>query len=121
MATRTAAVTYNPNGNRGLVSVVWSGLLNTDVGSTVELPGYADRSLQLTGALGSGGTVSIEGSNDGTNWHELGDAEGDQLVLDEASEIRNVMEMTRFIRPKVATGDGSTNLVVTMAARKPTF
>jgi hypothetical protein len=121
MATRTPAVTYNPNGNRGVVQVVWTGLLNTDVGGAVELPNYADRSLQLTGTLGSGGAASIEGSNDGTNWHELSDAEGDQLLLDEASEVRNVMELTRYIRPNITTGDGSTSLTVTMTARKQTF
>jgi hypothetical protein len=31
------------------------------------------------------------------------------------------MELTRYIRPNITTGDGSTSLTVTMTARKQTF
>jgi hypothetical protein len=117
MATRIPTVTYNPNGHVGTVQVVWTGLLNTDVGAPVELPGYADRSVQLTGTLGVGGNCKIEGSADATTYALLSDPQG--TVLDIAAlGIKSVSELSRYTRPRISAGDGSTSLTLTMTARR---
>jgi hypothetical protein len=117
MAER-AAVVKDRIGN--FVVVEWSGLLNGDTGAPVDWSEYADRSVQLSGTLGVGGNCRIEGSNDpdtATTYATLNDAGGTALDM-AALKIEQVLESTRWIRPNITAGDGSTALVVRMFARK---
>lgn len=120
MATRTASLTplSYANGEKAHV-VVWSGLTNatSDDGSAVELFGSPDRSVQVTGTFGAGGSVRLQGSNDGSNWAALTDPQGNDLNITSA-KIEAITEITRYIRPLVTAGDGTTSLVVTVFARK---
>lgn len=97
-------------------SVTWA-LSNGDQGIAAEYPEYSDRSVQVSGTFGSGGTVVIEGSNNGTDWAVLSDPKGYSLSVTSA-DIAGVVEMTRYIRPRVSAGDGSTNLEVSMFLRR---
>lgn len=118
MATRTASITsLTTFGDRSHV-VTWTGLLNGDDGSAVELYGSTVRSMQITGTFGSGGTILIEGSNDGTNYATLTDPQGNAISKTAAS-IEAIEEVTRYIRPRVSAGDGTTTLVATLFFRKP--
>lgn len=99
--------------------ILWTGLLNGDNGSPLEMPGSADRSVQVSGTFGSGGNLRIEGSNDGSNFVVLSDPQGNALDITSAS-IKMVMEVTRYIRPRVTSGNGSTDLTVTMIVRRVT-
>lgn len=105
--------------------VRWNGLLQTssDTGEAFECPGAADRSVQLLGTLGTGGAVTIEGSNaaaPGVNdWGVLTDPQGNNLVLTSIGKVEAVSEVTRWIRPRVTAGDGTTNLDVALVARRP--
>lgn len=119
MATRTAIITkLSTYGDQAMV-VAWSGLTytTTDLGSAFENPGWADRSIQVTGTFGTGGSVRIQGSNDGTNWAVLTDPQGNDLNITTA-KIEQVSEITRYIRPLITAGDGTTSLVVTMLVRR---
>lgn len=100
--------------------VSWSTMTNSgsDVGSPIQMPGSADRSVQVTGTFGAGGTVAIEGSNDGTNYVTLNDPQGNALAVTTA-KIEQILEMTRYIRPRITGGDGSTSLTVTLLLRRP--
>lgn len=120
MATRSPTVTMCPDGALKTVQVVWSGLLQTssDVGGAVNYTEFTDRSVQLTGTLGTGGQVPIEGSNDGSEWQTLTDADGNDIVLDEIGQIKQVAEVTKYIRPGTTTGDGDTVLNVILIARR---
>lgn len=121
MATRDFTYATNPRtlATEGVDVLSWSGLLNTDDGNPVELPNYADRSIQVTGTFGAGGTVAIEGSIDGTNYVVLTDPQGNDLNITSSSKrIEAIAEMTRYIRPRVTAGDGTTSLVVWLLARK---
>src|SRR5690606_19607919 len=84
----------------------WTGLANGDDGAPVEYGAFADRSVQITGTFGAGGTVLIEGSNNGTNWTGLTDAMGDAIAATGAG-IWSVTEVTRYLRPRVSAGDGT--------------
>lgn len=119
MATITGAFTrIATHGDRGHV-IQWTPMTfsGTDVGTAVEMPGSADRSVQVTGTFGTGGSVRIEGSNDGTNYAVLTDPQGNALDIT-AAKIETVMELTRYIRPRVTAGDGTTSLTVTMLVKK---
>jgi hypothetical protein len=121
MATRTPTITYAPNGFAKIAQAVWTGLTqaSSDVGDGVELPG-SDRTVQLSGTLGTGGQVPIEGSNDGTNWGAVHDAAGDAIVLNAANEVAQIVEAPRYIRPGTTGGDGTTDLTVTLISRRAT-
>lgn len=95
----------------------WTGLTQTtsDDGEPMELPGWPDRSVQVFGTFGTGGSVRIQGSNDGTNWAVLTDPQGNDLNIT-AAKIEAITELTRYVRPLVTAGDGTTSLSVIVLA-----
>lgn len=95
----------------------WASLANGDSGEPLEMPGSSDRSAQVTGTFGAGGNCRIEGSNDGTNYAVLTDSSGDALDIT-AARIAIVMELTRFIRPRITAGDGTTSLTVSLMVKR---
>lgn len=116
MATRTATITYGLGGARAAL-VEWTGLLNGDDGSPVDLIDYPDRCVQFTGTFGVGGSVTVEGSNDGTNYVALTDPQGNAITKT-AAAIEQIVEVPRYIRPRVTAGDGTTAIAVNLVARK---
>lgn len=69
-----------------------------------EMVEWADRSVQVVGTF-NGGTVVIEGSNDGQNWVTLTDPQGNAITKT-AAFIEQLLEVTRFVRPRVSLGTG---------------
>ena len=67
--------------------------------------------------FGAGDTVLVEGSNDGTNSATLNDPQGVALSKTAAALVE-VAQITKFIRPRVSAGDGTTAITVTLLARK---
>lgn len=116
-ATRTATIAYSVGGNPNLAMITWTGLLNGDVGNGIELAEYADRTFQVTGTFGTGGSVTLQGSNDGTIYASLTDGAGDAITCT-ATCMRIVLENPRYIRPSVTAGDGTTSLVVTVFGKR---
>lgn len=108
MATRTQSTNLD-NGDFRVVT--WTGLLNGDDGERAELAAFSDRSVQFTGTFGTGGSVTLEGSNDGTTYFALSDPQG-VAITRTAAGLKAVSELTRFIRPRVTAGDGTTSLTV---------
>jgi len=117
MATRAVSASYNPNGQRNAVLYTWTGLLNGDQGSAVEAADWADRTVQMSGTFGVGGSVTLEVSNDGTTWTALTDPQGN-AVTKTAAGLEVFEEAPRFIRQNVTAGDGTTSLAVTVWARR---
>lgn len=110
--------------------ITWGPLTQAglDDGAAIEMPGSADRSVQVTGTLGAGGSVRIEGSNlptprtaaaDGTfaDWFPLTDPQGNALNM-AALGGEAITEGTRWIRPRVTAGDGTTSLTVRLHVRR---
>jgi hypothetical protein len=113
MAT-TPTVQIVSGGSAKVVS--WTGLANGQSGDQLEDPLWADRSVQVNGAFGVAGAVTIEGSNDGINWNTLTDPQGNNLIFT-TSKIETVIEIVRYIRPTITAGDGSTSLNVILFQR----
>jgi hypothetical protein len=97
--------------------VTWAALANGDSGAPVELVGHADRSVQVEGTFGAGGSCRIQGSNDSTNYRVLHDPAGTALNITAAS-CAQVLEQTRKMQPLVTAGDGTTSLTVSMLLRR---
>lgn len=95
----------------------WSGLLNGDDGSPVRCVSFSDRSVQVDGTAGEGGTLVIEGSNDGVTYYTLDDPQGNALSFT-APKIESVLELVQFIRPRVTAGDETTEFKVTLLGRR---
>ena len=90
--------------------VKWLTLTTTnDEGEAFEMPSASDRSIHIIGTFGSGGTVHLQGSNDGTNWIALTDPQGNAITKT-ATFVEMVTELTRYVRPFVSAGDGTTDL-----------
>lgn len=113
MATITP--THDGKGG-GVVAVTWTPLANGDSGKAAGLSANPDKSVQVTGTFGTGGSVNLEGSNDGTNWEILNDALGNAITLTAAGLV-SVLENPLYVRPNVTAGDGTTSLTVTVVGR----
>jgi hypothetical protein len=97
-----------------LIIVSWPGMSSGDSGVPFARGGLVDRSLQAEGTFGVGGAAILEGSNDGVNFHILTDPFSNPLSLT-AAGVKQATEISGFVRPRIATGDGTTSLTCTMA------
>jgi hypothetical protein len=121
--TATVAVFNPPGGGMNAMAITWGPMANGDVGAAVgaglnlDTNNYTDVSLQVTGTFGAGGSVAMEGSNDGTNFVALRDPQGVTIAIT-AAGIKAVLEAVREYRPHVTAGDGTTALTVTAYFRR---
>lgn len=131
MATITGADQPIRNDDRRDVVIhTWANLAydvgeaEGDIGSGFEWPQGADRAIQVTGTLGSGGAVTMQGSNKvaptaaDADWAALDDTEGNVIDVDAVPTAINVGTICRWIRPQVTAGDGDTDLTVVLIARR---
>lgn len=118
MATRIPT-TSEINVDNSLVSVTWTGLLNGDDGTPISAAEFADRSIHFFGTFGVGGTIILEGSNEAvpTNWAPLADPQGTAISKTQLS-VEQLLELTRWVRPRVTAGDGTTSLSAVMLIRR---
>lgn len=98
----------------GAVVAAWEPLAAGDTGSA--FGPSADTAViscvQMTGTFG--GTVTLEGSNDGSNWAPLKNMQGDDIAMTGAGLV-DFTTAARFIRPNAGTG--VTSVTVTLVAR----
>lgn len=102
-------------GEGAAATFTWEDLSEADVAEAVTFEDFADRSAQVSGLAG-GNAVSIQGSNDGDTWYELSDPQGNGLLF-LADGLKQIVEMTKFIRPEVLAGAGVLAKVVIFARR----
>jgi hypothetical protein len=115
----TVTLTRDPAGGFGL-GVTWETLTTTNAdGAAWAVQDFRDISIQVQGTFGTGGTLTWEGTNEATpaNWFALTDPQGNALAITGA-KVEQVMENTRWMRPRVTAGDGTTDLdVIVWAGR----
>lgn len=120
MATRTAALV---KGDGQIVTATWAGLLQTssDVGNALHFGNVDGLTAQMVGTLGTGGEVTLQGSNNGTDWGTLQDPAGTPIVFDAIGEMFLIGNRPLYIRPSVTAGDGDTDVdVIVVGMRKGT-
>lgn len=88
----------------GVLLTTWVELAADEQGEAARIAKAADRTVTVDGTFG-GSTVSLEGSNDGTNWHPL-TAVGGSAITFTAGGVAVIAENTLFVRPSVAGGAG---------------
>ena len=119
MATINPVIDY-PDGDRRITRVTWTGIHQNDVCVAVSLPQWPDRTVQMYGTIGAGGTtVRMKGSNDGTVFGDINDTGGTAIAMT-AAGLKVCNEVPLWIKPDTAaTGDGTTNLNVIIVMRTP--
>ncbi len=118
MATKVLATSYAPNGNINCVLITWTALANGDDGAPYEGADFVDRTVQFDGTFGAGGSVTLQGSNDGASWFPLTDPQGNAITKTGAG-LEVIEEGPRYVRPIVTAGDGTTSLNCRIWARRP--
>lgn len=92
-------------GDGTAILITYQGLTQTDTNpAPFELVELADRCVQVVGTFNAG-TVVIEGSNNGTDWEVLTDPQGN-LLTKTAKFIEQILELPRYMRPRVSAGTG---------------
>ena len=106
---------------RGVHEFKWTPLLNGDDGASAGpdsgAPSLPDKTLHIEGTAGVGFSISIEGSNDNTNWKVLRDPQGAVLTFTAINIVEQIQENPLYMRPNVTGGDGTTSITVIIAAR----
>ena len=107
------------NRDQGYRVYLWENLTNGDTGAPLHLGGWADRSVQVVGTFGSGGTCVIQGSLmlASPTFATLDEPDSTALSWTSA-DIAQILEMTVWVRPNVTAGDGTTDLDVYIMVRK---
>lgn len=104
-------------GGRGYVAT-WSGLVVGETCEPVAFVGASDRTVQVLGTFGAGGSVSIEGSLQPvpSTYATLTDPQGNALTFTSA-KLESISELVSFVRPNITGGDGTTALTVHLLMR----
>ena len=91
-------------------TATWASMATGDTGAPISMVQANDRSIQVTGTF-STSTVTIQGSNDGTNWFTLNSPQGTAATFTAAGLIA-IQEHTRYLRPSISGGTGTGLTVV---------
>lgn len=119
MAVKNATIA-DVQGDGSVFNIEWLALANGDSGAQAALPAFADRTVHIDGIFGVGGTVAMQGSNNGgVSWVTLTDTVGAALSRT-AESIKTITEAPALIRPIVTAGDGTTSVGVHLVVRRAT-
>lgn len=104
------AVVNNKAGLVKPVAVTWSSLNSGDNGLAYEMAEARNVSFQAKGTFTGGGTVKLEGSNDGITFFTLKAMNASSDVSMTAAGFSSVIDRPRYYRPNVTAGGVSTDL-----------
>lgn len=116
MALIAPTITNNLTSDR--VHIITWVTTAADTFTSVEIPGSADRSVQMSGTWNSS-TIVLEGSNDGTTWFTLNDPFSNAISFT-ADGLKQITEITRYIRPRISAGT-PTSVTITALLRRMAF
>lgn len=86
-------------------------------GTPIEVTDFDELTVQFLGTFGAGGTITLQGSNDKTNWSPLSDLLGNAITKT-AAAMEVAVERCQWVRPFVSAGDGTTSLTTILLMRK---
>ena len=104
--------------------LTWAALANGDTGEPYQSAKLSDKTVQVFGTFGTGGSLKIEGSNDprvisapsSAVWVDLTDTTETTIVFSAAGGAQ-ILQNYRWIRPSVTAGDGTTSLTAIVSAK----
>lgn len=98
--------------NSRLLVKQWTPITENDTCEAYESAGFVDREVQVAGTFG-GATITLTGSNDGTNYVTLKDFQGSDLSFTSAG-MALVADAPLYINVGIS-GGSSTSVTVTVA------
>ncbi len=104
----------------GVAVYTWTGMANGDTGTPIVTPASADKTVQADGTFSVGGSIAVQGSNNGAAFGALNDADGNVIALTVDTIIALVRENPLEIRPAVTAGDGSTLVDCILVVKRTT-
>lgn len=120
MATRAAVIADIEDVPAG--KITWEGIVGSaDDGASVRVVQYGDKTVHIVGSAGTGGQITIQGSNDGgTTWTTLHDAQGNDLAAMIPGTIELIAESPIEIRPNGSAGTGADiDVIISYIKRGP--
>lgn len=119
MTTRAASINNNVSKDGSVIAVSWALMVNGDDGAWISLAEWSGKTFQVSGTFGAAGTVVIEGSNDAapTNFATITNWQATPLSTTAAGFL-TARDMPLWVRPRVTGGDGTTSILVTLAAHR---
>lgn len=118
MATVQATVsTEGTSKDESVKLIKWEALTGTNAdGSPVKFTEWADRTVQMFGTWDTC-TVTMQGSNDGTNWFTLTDPQGYNVAFT-ASGGKAILEGPLWMRPLLSSAGGTSDVDVLLLIRR---
>ena len=100
------------------VTVSWGPMKQGDTCQPANLVQWADRSIEADGTFGSGGTITLNGSNRGVNYYGLNDPSLTAISKTQ-NGVSQILELTVYVQPVLTGGDATTSVYLTMLCRRP--
>lgn len=101
---------------KGQHQKTWTPMANGDVGTPLDDSRLNNKTASVSGTFGAAGSVVIEGGNDGVNYSTLNSLTGAPLVFG-VPDSEGILEVPRYVRPRVAAGDGTTAITVIIGSK----
>ena len=109
---------------KGVIRAEWTGITATGPGRCLDAFAYPDKTVVLSGTIGSGTTVVIQGSNTATSvlttgaagFYTLTDQSDNALSLS-TGKAETIAQNPQYIRPLVTAKNANTNVKVTIMAQ----
>lgn len=95
---------------KGVTLASWNDLTGTENGDPVSVARWSDKTIQVAGVFTS---ITVQGSNDGSNWATLHDLQGNNLSLT-AAGMEVIAENPLLIR---VASVGAAGCVATICGR----
>jgi len=102
--------------NDGVMVCTWASITENDTGRGAQMARFPDRTVQAIGDFTTSGAISMEGSNDGTNWGALHDPTGAAIVLTALTQIALIVENPLYVRPRASAGTAVSMTVIVVGA-----
>jgi thiamine pyrophosphate-dependent acetolactate synthase large subunit-like protein len=119
MATASATYIGDIVGDGSTQMFTWALTTANSDGAPLEWASFSDRTFMAVGTWG-GATMTVEGSNDGTNWVPLSDAAGATDATAAANKAITVVELTRYVRPNLTTPGTGAVVTASIVMRRAT-
>jgi hypothetical protein len=117
MATFQGVINQNLVNDGAVITFTWGPFTASgDVGTAIGHPQYSYRTYIVTGDFASAGAVTLEGSNDGTNWVALTNRQGTAMTFT-AAGMNTSQDMPVYARPRMTAGT-STGITIVAACHR---
>lgn len=100
----------------GVAIAKWEGITENDAGKMIRMAAFPVKTVHVTGDFG-GGDVTLEGSNDGSNFETLLDCSGSPVTVNSAGIFR-LQANPLYIQVTVATGTAMDIDVIIVGAQR---